>query len=57
MLVAARQEQQQSERSNSRSRRRAATPRDYSIRSGLEAFREFFCTYLLEHVEKEPITA
>ena len=56
MLVAARQKQQQPERSSSRSKR-AATPRDYRSSSGLEAFGEFFCTYLLQHVEGEPITA
>ena len=52
MLVAARQKQEQPERS-----KRAVTPRDYSSNSGLEAFGEFFCTYLLQHIEREPITA
>ena len=56
MVVAARQKQQQPERSSSRSRR-AVTPRDYSSNSGLKAFGEFFCTYLLQHIEGEPITA
>ena len=56
MLVAARHKQQQPERSNSRSKR-VVTPRDYSSNNGLEAFGEFFYTYLLQHVEGEPITA
>ena len=55
MLVAARQKQQQPERSSSKSKR-AATPIDYSSNSGLEASGEFCCTYLLQHVEGEPIT-
>ena len=55
MLVVARQKQQQPERSSSKSKR-AITLRDYSSNSGLEAFGEFFCTYLLQHIEGEPIT-
>ena len=56
MLVATRQKQEQLERSSSRSKR-AVTLRDYSSNNGLEAFGEFFCTYLLQHIEGEPITA